>query len=225
MWCPKCKNEYVKGITICADCDCALVTSLEEYEAKLAEEQTVCLRDDIDMANEEHDSSITAEPVSNETTSAPARAYVSKKAKAEDMKSTAYTFTLIGALGIVCLILFATGVLPVQTAEYMKLMICIVMGTMFFVFLVVGIRSFGQLKSMTSAADSEEDLLNEVLKWFKSTYNACDIDENLDTTQPEELLYFARYEKMRQLLSEQYSDIDDSLSDHMIETLYAELFN
>lgn len=28
-WCPKCKNEYVEGITKCADCGCELVTSLE----------------------------------------------------------------------------------------------------------------------------------------------------------------------------------------------------
>lgn len=29
-WCPKCKNEYVEGIQVCADCGCELVESLEE---------------------------------------------------------------------------------------------------------------------------------------------------------------------------------------------------
>ena len=29
-WCPVCKNEYVKGIAKCADCDVDLVESLEE---------------------------------------------------------------------------------------------------------------------------------------------------------------------------------------------------
>lgn len=28
-WCPKCKNEYVEGITKCADCGCELAASLE----------------------------------------------------------------------------------------------------------------------------------------------------------------------------------------------------
>lgn len=30
MWCPKCKNEYVEGITTCVDCGCELVDELPE---------------------------------------------------------------------------------------------------------------------------------------------------------------------------------------------------
>lgn len=30
MWCPKCKNEYVEGVTTCADCGCELVDELPE---------------------------------------------------------------------------------------------------------------------------------------------------------------------------------------------------
>lgn len=29
-WCPKCKNEYVDGVTVCADCGCELVATLKE---------------------------------------------------------------------------------------------------------------------------------------------------------------------------------------------------
>lgn len=31
-WCPKCRNEYVEGITFCSDCNCDLVDELEEIK-------------------------------------------------------------------------------------------------------------------------------------------------------------------------------------------------
>ena len=34
-WCPKCKNEYRSGITVCADCKCNLVETLEELAPEL----------------------------------------------------------------------------------------------------------------------------------------------------------------------------------------------
>ena len=33
-WCPKCRNEYVEGITRCADCGSELVDSLNEVESE-----------------------------------------------------------------------------------------------------------------------------------------------------------------------------------------------
>lgn len=30
MWCPKCKNEYIDGVTTCVDCGCELVSELPE---------------------------------------------------------------------------------------------------------------------------------------------------------------------------------------------------
>lgn len=29
-WCPKCRNEYVEGVTVCADCQVPLVDELPE---------------------------------------------------------------------------------------------------------------------------------------------------------------------------------------------------
>lgn len=223
MWCPNCKNEYVPGITQCADCGVALVESLEEYEAAEKESyvETFC-----DMNQSDTEASVSEEDMHDtETTPTPsAHAYVSKKSKTEDMKSTAYTFTIVGIAGLVLLVLFATGVLPIYTASYMKVMICIVMGAMFFIFLVIGIRSFAQIKSYSDAADNEEQLLSEILAWFRDSYDQAAIDADVDTDQQEETLYFARYEVMRRYISEKYPDVEESLLDHMIETLYAEIF-
>lgn len=219
MWCPKCKNEYVAGITQCADCGVPLV---DELPLELPEE------DDFAPFSSFHEPEAACASDSpgeeSAASAAPSHAYVSKKTRTEDMKSTAYTFTLVGALGIVLLILFATGVLPLQTAAYMKVMICIVMGAMFLIFLFIGVRAFCQLKTLGEAADTEEQLFSEITGWFLASCTAEDIDSSLDKDQPEEMLYFSRYEVMSRIISEKYPALVESFMDHMIETLYNQIF-
>lgn len=224
MWCPKCKNEYVKGITECADCGVPLVDSLEFYDAS----QSVQTEEYCDQSPEpaqDHGNSLSdsasadsAAPASN------THAYISKASKKEDVKSTAYTFTLIGAGGLILLVLFALGVIPVQLPVSTKIMMYIVMGVMFLIFLVIGIRSFGQIKSLEHAAEYEETLRAEITGWFLDTYHSTDIDRDLDCSQEEEMLYFSRYDVMKRLILEKYPDLEESFLDNMIETFYAEIF-
>lgn len=220
MWCPKCKNEYVKGITECADCGVPLVDSLELSGASQSVQEEE-FYDEAEASQGHEDSlsdSASAAPVSN------THAYISKAAKKEDVKSTAYTFTLIGAGGLILLILFALGVIPVQLPASTKIMMYIVMGAMFLIFLVIGIRSFGQIKNLEHAAVREEKLRAEITKWFLDTYQSADIDRGLDCSQEEEMLYFSRYDVMKRLILEKYPDLEESFLDNIIETFYAEIF-
>ena len=81
------------------------------------------------------------------------KVYVSKESKKEETKSTAYSFLLVSVFGFIALILFATGVLPVHVADYMKIMLCIVMGVMLLIFFVIGIVSLRQLKTLGTQAE------------------------------------------------------------------------
>ncbi len=220
MWCPNCKNEYVPGITTCADCGIPLVDALEEAAGFTPDPGTA----DLISAGFAPDdlSGQTASPVT------AAHAYVSQRTRAEDMKSTAYTFTLIGGAGLILLVLFAAGILPFHPAIYSKIMICLVMGAMFSVFLLVGIHSFRQIKKITQAADEEEALYDEIMKWFPASHTAAEIDAARDPVSAEgsgeEMIYFARYEVLSRLITERYPSLEESFLDHVIETLYAELF-
>lgn len=150
--------------------------------------------------------------------------HVSKKAQKADMKSTAYSFTSVSIIGIILLILFAAGILPVQIAEHMKIMLIIVMGGTFGVFLIIGLHAFGSLKKLDAEADTEEKLIAEITEWFRSSYTAADIDQKPDNEAPEETRYFDRYEVMKQLILAKYPNLREDFLDHMIETLYAEIF-
>ena len=142
------------------------------------------------------------------------KVYVSKESKKEETKSTAYSFLLVSVFGFIALILFATGVLPVHVADYMKIMLCI----------VIGIVSLRQLKTLGTQAEKENDLSSEIISWFTSTYSAKDIDESMDEEVFDQDLYFKRYEIMTRFLSKQYPDLEETFLDHLVEELYGNLF-
>ena len=152
------------------------------------------------------------------------KVYVSKESKKEETKSTAYSFLLVSVFGFIALILFATGVLRVHVADYMKIMLCIVMGVMLLIFFVIGIVSLRQLKTLGTQAEKENDLSSEIISWFTSTYSAKDIDESMDEEVFDQDLYFKRYEIMTRFLSKQYPDLEETFLDHLVEELYGNLF-
>ena len=152
------------------------------------------------------------------------KVYVSKESKKEETKSTAYSFLLVSVFGFIALILFATRVLPVHVADYMKIMLCIVMGVMLLIFFVIGIVSLRQLKTLGTQAEKENDLSSEIISWFTSTYSAKDIDESMDEEVFDQDLYFKRYEIMTRFLSKQYPDLEETFLDHLVEELYGNLF-
>ncbi len=148
--------------------------------------------------------------------------YISKEHQKEDMRQTAYAFLFVSLLGFLLLILFATGILPLHVALYRKIMLCIVMGIMFLIFFVIGIRSFLQLKTLDSQADSERQLEDEIRSWFVDTFDAASIDSLTDPS--DDNLYFGRYAVMTEKISEKYPSLEETFLDHLIEELYPVLF-
>lgn len=199
MWCPKCKHDYVKGVTHCADCGMELTETVQEVKT---------------------DGLMSFSDGSEKNS----HAYRSLRSKKEDVSSTAYSFTIVSLIGIVFLALFGAGVLPLNTAGYMKVLICIVMGAMFAAFLAVGLRSFSQLKSLGNAADAEDKRFQEVTSWFTDSVSKEDVDSRITENAEHEQLYFSRIEIMEQIIREKYSDLDEAFLDHIIEALYTELF-
>ena len=218
MWCPKCKNEYVPGITRCADCGILLVDSLDAPKPSdspafgdfgpdagftgsipgmpgQTDSETGFAgsipgmpgRTDSEtgFAGSISDGSDQTDPDggAGRTGSSPvsaSHAYVSQRTKAEDMKSTAYTFTLTGGAGLILLVLFAAGILPFHMAIYSKVMTCLVMGGLFFFFLLVGINAFRQQNKITRAAEEEDALFSAIMEWFPSAHTAKEIDAALN---------------------------------------------
>lgn len=214
MWCPKCKAEYRDGIAVCAECNTPLVESLpievdiSPAQAKIASLNRMESRENLQALSDGN------------------KAYVEKSTKYEDMKATAYSFLLVGAAGIVLLALSYAGIIPLQFAAYMKSIMGIVMGGMFLLFFIIGIRSYLQLGGLKAQVQEESQDIAAAKDWFFSNYSAkaVDVSTELDEEDGLQQKYFKRSLFMKQKLQGQFPDYGDPFLDYLTEQFYEELF-
>lgn len=214
MWCSKCKSEYRDGITVCPQCKIPLV------EAMPVEVDISATEDKIELLNR-MDSQENMHALSDGS-----RAYVEKNIKYEDMKSTACSFLLVGIAGIVLLVLIYSGIIPLQFAPYMKYMMAIVMGGIFLIFLIIGIRSYTKLGDLKAEVLTEQQNTAAAKTWFNKHYSAKAVDAAVDIDGSEELQqkYFLRSSFIKRALQGQFPAYEDSFLDYLTEHLYEELY-
>lgn len=153
------------------------------------------------------------------------KTYIKKEAAYEDAKSTASTFLIIGTLGIIALILIGLDIIPLSMETYTKILMLIVMGALFVVFLIVGIVYQTRLNSLKTEIQKEEDLTQTVSDWFYENFTKEAIDSRLEQIpEGEEALYFARYEIMAEALKSRFPDLNENFADEMLEEFYGKLF-
>ena len=103
----------------------------------------------------------------------------------------------------------------------MKVMLTVVMGAMFLVFVIVGIQSLRQYQTLKNQSEKEQDLENEVKKWFSDHFDTSEWDNFASDGAN---LYYERYEKMESMIRSAYPNLEETFLDHLIEELYADFF-
>ena len=242
MWCPKCKNEYREGITVCADCGCELVEDLssvndlsdadsDSTENGYAENEfadssfteSESADSESENINENADGSETSVQKSPESATA---AYVTKRTKYEDNKSSALTFLLIGGVGVVLVILHITGVINFNLSTFSKLLTNIVMGAMFIIFLIVGAVSAKNCTRYKREAAEEEAFTGQICSLFHELYtsegidNACAVNEQMNSYD----LWNLRYPYIENQISGEYPELADDYLEYVTDKLYNEMY-
>ncbi|MCR5746725.1 MAG: hypothetical protein K6G03_03370 [Lachnospiraceae bacterium] len=145
--------------------------------------------------------------------------------KANDLKTSGYTLTLVGGAGTVAMILLDTGLIPFQLSGIFGGITKVVMTGLFLLFLFIGIRSLIRAGKVAKDAEREIEKKAGIEKWFRETYDAAAINENVDPDAEDNELYFERSEAIRQKITERFMDIEDSLMSELVDDLYSGYFD
>ncbi len=153
--------------------------------------------------------------------------YIDSESKANDNKSSAWTFLTVGFLGLVVMCLIVTGVIPIHLNPNAQFLIYGVMFAMFGLFIVIGFVSMRNSTRFQKEAKSEINLFNEMLEFCKSSNLAGVIASEIAETDPDledEELYFKRTELLKDKLANKFMNLDEAFLDNFTDKVYAELF-
>lgn len=150
--------------------------------------------------------------------------YQDSSERASENRSSGWILLIIGAIGIVLVILGATDILPIRMGN--PYLFFGVMGAIFILFLVSGVMSIKNAKIFDKKAESENSLRSTLLNWCKENFSASEIDQVVKLEEDtEEILYFKRFNYIKEKLNRQFVNLDQGFLDKFIDDfVYEEIF-
>lgn len=267
-WCPKCKNEYKEGYTVCADCGCKLFDELGpemvgyfgteeeidniieyldaegfdfaykqynskdgQYELILQESMKEKVRDAMVEYITKHKKAEDNEPdfammpeLGEPEEEIVLKRYKKPMERASEYKAGAQTLLFVGFIGIAFLVLMDVGVVKLNFTTDRRLLINIVMGGMFLLFVVLGFASIKTYKKLIAQAKIDDELEEKIVNWVNSNVTVDDLTSGEDKKTAEEMLYFNRFTKLKNKIKWQFLDLDPAFLEYITDKLYNELF-
>ena len=125
--------------------------------------------------------------------------------------------------------LLDTGVISLAALDSVnRLMISIVMGLVFLIFFIIGIKSFMELKDISKKMDKNNSLEKEIMEYVTVTHRdelmtLASSGEKEDACSGD--LYYKRAELITSVITEKYSLLEESFLDHMVEEFYSKIYS
>ena len=152
--------------------------------------------------------------------------YVKLSDKYEDIKSSAATMLIVGGVGLVLMALIIANVIVLPISAETTWLFYSVMGGVFIIFVIAGIVSFMHAKQVKIEAAEEDKLIDSINTWANDNLKISDLDQGLDLSQPDEILFFSRAERIKKALMMEFENADEPLIEELTEqnfhTLYEE---
>ena len=187
-YCPKCDMEFVKGITTCSDCKEPLVESKEAWEAEQEKRMAEKAADLFEAMSASYSAEMTTEPEESsmpEGRPRPSFAYVTKRQKCEDLRSSCFAFFLVGGICAACSAACLAGPIRLPLTSGARLMLQAVTAGLGLIFLLIAFRTRSALLLMQKQADEEERRTEELLAWFLDGWDAARLDRAVSEEYPD----------------------------------------
>ncbi|MCM1161546.1 MAG: type IV secretion system protein [Roseburia sp.] len=159
----------------------------------------------------------------------PAAVYVDKRYKADEYKTSAYTLFFVGILGIVFLVCMGLGILPFfQLATSTKIMMYVVLGALFAVFLGFGVYSMKAYKKILAESLEEEGIIKKVEEYLNKTLTkeaikASLTEKKIENENPEDM-YFEITAIIEAEMKKAFPDLEEALLAKLTEDHYTRLY-
>lgn len=155
----------------------------------------------------------------------PSHTYIETEKKMEDVRSSAWVCSITGSLGLLALLALWLGIIPLPISLGTKYMSSVVLGGLFIFFLVIGIKSFGEMKSLKLARAFEDALSPKIVTWFSEHYSSDALSSGMDESDISiEELYYLRSENISRVMSDEFGSMSQDYMDYMIEKIYQMYF-
>ena len=152
--------------------------------------------------------------------------YVSSKEKYKDNINSAFSLLFVGIIGLVFIILLNLKIIPLNIPKTTLLLATIVLGSVFVIFIIMGIKSYLDGKKYQSNISAEEDSQLDIALFITEHLSKENNDnqiENIDELTEEEL-YIVRTEYIADIIHKNFEDADEELVESIIDDIYDKIF-
>lgn len=151
------------------------------------------------------------------------KVYVKKEYLYNETRSSGYTFLLVGIVGLLAAFLYVIGLFTPDFIKNMSFFSQVVIVLMFVACVVFGMVSLSRCKQLKRDALRENQATDDIINWFKDTYNVEAIESKI-TDNDDNTLYFDRINIIKELLTAKFDNLEEIYLDDLCDNIYSDMF-
>ena len=147
-----------------------------------------------------------------------AKEYIAPEKRYEDQKSTGVVFLAMGIVGIAGTVLCWLDILNIPLNDFQLLILLAAFAASTF----IGVWSFKKASEIAKTMTSENDLVANMRQWIVENRDNFCVSDTAGLSGSE--IYFQRELDIRNAITAQFPEIDESLLEIFVEETYQTLF-